>query len=154
MRSAHPTHGGKTYGVKGAAHSQPVASRTYWVAATGERRADKKIQQLANIRKATRAWELMGKPFMRAQRDLSAVAAVSRGGSHVSADSQESLGTRRCFNAIVCDRGARGGMSLLSQRVGMRGWGGGLHKLTLMRLPIITPPATGREYWKDWSTWR
>lgn len=87
----------------------------------------------------------MGKPFMRAQCDLSAVAAVSRGGSHISADSQESLGTRRCFNAIVCDRGARGGMSLLSQRVGMRGWGG-LHKLTLMRLPIITQPATGREY--------
>lgn len=51
----------------------------------------KKIQQLANIRKATRAWELMGKPFMRAQCDLTAVADVCRGGSHVSADSQESI---------------------------------------------------------------
>lgn len=99
-----------------------------------------KIQQLANIRKATRAWELMGKPFMRAQCDLTAVAAVCRGGSHVSADSQESIQDAVLTPSCVTEVRE---VALVYCR---RGWGGGgLHKLTL-RLPIITQPATGREY--------
>lgn len=106
--------------------------------------ATKKTQQLANIRKATRAWELMGKPFMRAQCDLTAVADVCRGGSHVSADSQESI--QDAVLTPLCVTEVREAALVYCRRGwGWEGGGRGLHKLTL-RLPIITQPATGREY--------
>lgn len=147
MRSAHPTHGGKTYGAKCAARSQSTR-RTYWVPATGLAPSGQNIQQLGKQQGLGKWFE---NPLIRAQCDLTAVAAACRGGSHVSAGSQESPGARRCFNGIVCVSGARGGTSLLPQRVGEfdgnggRRRTGGLHKLALIRLPFITQLATGRE---------
>lgn len=58
---------------------------------------------------------------------------MCREGSHISADSQESVGTGHCFKGIVCDGDARGNVSALTQREDRREK---MHNLALLRFNL------------------